>query len=325
MMLAVLPTWFWDSARPLGRRFRKQLVDRHALRIFYDGDCGFCRKSVLIMRALVLSPDVQIAPAQDYPEIDRAMRTQNSWVVKDARGQDHFQTDALAEVLAHSPIFLFWPIAWALRLPPITAICDRLYRWVERHRPQLSRMSSWLQYRPLRWHTRPVTNTIVTFFLLYVIWWNIGTVDRSKFPPVEYRWVGVLFRVDQIWDMFTPGPLRDDGWYVVDATLKNGQHIDLMRQGAPVSYARPTPDAVAGQYTSERWRKYLLNLYGEDYAPYRLYYGRYLCRLWNDGKSESDANAVDTFEINFMARSNAAPGVSLPIQKWILHRHSCWK
>jgi hypothetical protein len=145
--------------------------------------------------------------------------------------------------------------------------------------------------------------------------------------PPEFRWYGVAFRVDQIWDMFAPNPLRDDGWYVIDATQKNGKHIDLMRNGRPISYERPSADEIYAQYKNERWRKYMMNLYAAQYQPYRLFYGRYLCREWNQalGKSKNDPDAVDTFQIYFLARTNVEIGVSAPIQHWMLHEHHCWE
>jgi predicted DCC family thiol-disulfide oxidoreductase YuxK len=324
MMLAMIPSWFWDT--PILSRPRRDLRARAraGLKVFFDGDCGFCRKFVLILRELLLLPEVAVAPAQSVPDVHRRMLAENSWVVMDAEGRSHFRTDALSVLHKHSPFFLFrWRghlIAW----PPLQRRLDRLYRWVEQNRPRLSRATAFLAYRPLRWRPSPLNQALATFFLLYVLWWNLGNVWPQAAMPVEFRWIGVASRVDQIWDMFSPGPLRDDGWYVIPAMRRDGREIDLWRDGAPVSFDRPSAAQVAAQYKDERWRKYMNNLYFDVYAPYRLHFGRYLCRYWNRDRSPNDPDSIQRFKIIFMMRSNLAPGVSSPPRKVVLHEHQCY-
>jgi predicted DCC family thiol-disulfide oxidoreductase YuxK len=325
IMLPMLTSWFWDYARPASEYLDRKMEGRKQLRIYYDANCAFCRRAALILRTLV-SPATELREGQSDAAIYQQMQENKSWVLTRA-DKTYYRTDALAELFSHSPVFVLWPIAWALRLPPIMGPSDRLYAVIERSRPTLSRVTGFLTYRPLRWQVTPLANTFATFTLLYVMAWNIGMGNPDLMMPQEARWYGIALRVDQIWDMFSPGPLRDDGWYVIDARLKNGTHIDLMRNGAPVSFDRPSADQVYAQYKNERWRKYMMNLYAAQYQPYRLFYGRYLCRTWNQarGKTANDPDAVDTFQIYFLARTNVAVGVSAPIQHWMLHEHHCWE
>jgi hypothetical protein len=73
--------------------------------------------------------------------------------------------------------------------------------------------------------------------------------------------------------------LKEDGWYVIEGQLRDGSSVDLFRDGAPVAWEKP--ELISALYKSERWRKYMMNLWAEEYAPYRLYYLQYLCRDWN--------------------------------------------
>lgn len=54
-------------------------------------------------------------------------------------------------------------------------------------------------------------------------------------PPGYPRPLMMLLGLNQKWDMFAPRPVVEDGWYVIDGTLRNGRHVDLFRNGAEVS------------------------------------------------------------------------------------------
>jgi hypothetical protein len=138
--------------------------------------------------------------------------------------------------------------------------------------------------------------------------------------------VALAFRIDQYWDMFSPGPLREDGWYVIEATLKNGEKVDLWRNGAPVSFDRITPQQVAAQYPNERWRKYMMNLYADRYAQFRLYFDRYMCRKWNEGREMSDPRLLDIFNVYYMVHTTQPPGKpEEPHRRVLIAQHYCWK
>jgi len=79
--LALIPTWFWDKVSP---RFRTEA--RAGLKIFYDGDCGFCKKTVLIIRSFFLLNDATIATAQSNAPMAADLEQFNTWIVVDAEG-----------------------------------------------------------------------------------------------------------------------------------------------------------------------------------------------------------------------------------------------
>jgi predicted DCC family thiol-disulfide oxidoreductase YuxK len=318
-LIPLVPTWLWVRRdRPGDER---QTGARRPLTIYYDGGCDFCRKLVLMLKAFALAPDTVIARAQDDPQALAEMTREHSWVVVDRDGRHYFRTSALAAALRTS---IFKPLAWTLERAPIRALGDRVYRWVANHRSLLARLVSPLTFRSLQLRTGWIAALLAAFFLVYVCWWNLGTVSSHLAMPARYRWIGVATRTDQIWDMFAPYPLRDDGWYVIDGVLHDGRHVDVFRGGAPVSFAKPNPAQVAAQYRDERWRKYLMNLYLRVNSDYRLYYGKYLCRSWNERRTVDDPQFLETFEIFFMMRTTALwTEPPREYKKISLHSHRC--
>jgi len=154
---------------------------------------------------------------------------------------------------------------------------------------------------------------------------HLAFFDDRLAMPDRYRWIGVATRTDQVWDMFAPYPLRDDGWYVIEGALHSGRQVDVFRGGAPVSFATPSPSAIAAQYKDERWRKYLMNLYLAVNSDYRLYYGQYLCRSWNAGRPAGDPGQLDTFQIDFMLRTNVLWNERpRAYRKVLLYSHHCF-
>src|SRR5262245_16994967 len=101
-MLPFVPTWFWDKLCT-----RLSTPARAGVTIYYDGECGFCKKMVLLLRTFLLLPGASIRPAQEEPLIYRAMRAQNSWVVVDPQGVAHVKFAALTVVCRLSPFCWF--------------------------------------------------------------------------------------------------------------------------------------------------------------------------------------------------------------------------
>jgi hypothetical protein len=176
----------------------------------------------------------------------------------------------------------------------------------------------------LELRTHWLTNVLALFFFGYVFWWNLGTVSHRLSMPDRYRWIGIATRTDQIWDVFAPYPSRDDGWYVIPGVLRDGRQVDLFRDGAPVSFTKPSAPAIAAQYKDERWRKYLMNLSLAVNRGDRVHYARYLCRKWNEGRAADDPEQLDTFDIYFMMPTNVPwPQTPQSHEKSLLHSHHC--
>jgi predicted DCC family thiol-disulfide oxidoreductase YuxK len=313
--LPLIPSWDWWGRCRTGRPPGVEAV-------YYDGGCAFCRKAVAVLATFVLPPETAVRPAQDDPRVLEAMRREDSWIVVDRRGTRFVRGAALAAILRRSA---WWPLALPLECRPGARLADVAYRWVARRRASLSRLVAPFAERPYRVPASRPAGVLAVFFILYIFWWNLGTVSARLAMPASWGWIGMASRTDQRWDMFAPYPLRDDGWYVIDGVLHSGRHVDVFRGGAPVSYATPSPGAIAAQYRDERWRKYLMNLYLAVNSDYRLYYGRYLCRSWNERRPASDPDDLDRFQIYFMVRTttlwNERPE---PYRRILLYSHHCF-
>lgn len=327
--LGILPPYFWDSVvAPL----RKKIAARGAtgLAIYYDGDCGFCKKIVLVIRkVLFLSPSTITETASSENGALTLLQEKNSWVVRNTAGQEFFGFRALSEVFRYSPVF-FW-LAYPMQLPGVRNIGEWIYRKVAQSRLQIclpediSPEQETARNRVLRIGK----NALILFLTGYVVLWNVGTAGENIIPR-SMEWIGLTTRLDQSFNMFAPAPLIDDGWYVIPATLSNGKEINLFKNGPmlskpglfPVSYEKP--DSLARMYPDQRWQKYLMNIAEKENSKYRLDYGKYLCRIWN--ANHTGGEKLLTFKMMFMLEQTPAPGTpETTVQPMTLWQHRCFE
>ena len=80
-----IPTEIWDR---LEKGCKSQA--RAGLKIYYDADCGFCKKVVHLIRTFLILPSTPLLKAQDDAPIYQVMEEQNSWVVVDWQGKSAF-------------------------------------------------------------------------------------------------------------------------------------------------------------------------------------------------------------------------------------------
>jgi hypothetical protein len=131
------------------------------------------------------------------------------------------------------------------------------------------------------------TNLLAFFFIFYILCWNLTTATSFTLPERTVP-LGTFLGLDQYWGMFAPSPSNEDGWYVIPGELRDGRKVDLMPiirddYGMhPISYEKPQD--IPATYKNEHWRKYLENIYNQDHADQRLYFGQYICRQWNAGR-----------------------------------------
>jgi hypothetical protein len=128
-----------------------------------------------------------------------------------------------------------------------------------------------------------ILNGFCVFSLLMVFLWNLRGTNFAyweKVFPRSANPLAMVFRLDQYWTMFAPTPLLEDGWFVLRAGLSDGSEVDLLRDGAPVSFAKPALASAA--YKDARWQKYQMNLWMLIHHTHRMPYGDYMARRWND-------------------------------------------
>jgi len=156
----------------------------------------------------------------------------------------------------------------------------------------------WMNYRPeLKWFRPP----------LYMQRWQWL---RPPYFLWSFRQMGLQLRLDQRWAMFSPNPLKDDGWFVFAARLEDGRTIDLWTE-KPVTFERPR--WPAHKFPNYRWFKFMENfLSGTSNTGFHPHIGRYCFRAWNE---KHPTNQIIQLDIYFLAEISQPPYVNQPRQE----------
>jgi hypothetical protein len=178
--------------------------------------------------------------------------------------------------------------------------------------------------RPAELRSSLATNLLAFFFIFYILCWNLTTVTSFTLPERTVP-LGPFLGLDQYWGMFAPSPSKEDGWYVIPGELRDGQKVDLMPitrddySMHPISYEKPQD--IPATYKNEHWRKYLENIYNQDHADQRLYFGQYICRQWN--ARHTGADTLETFRIIYMLELTLPDYRQSKPEKVDLWNHKC--
>jgi hypothetical protein len=168
------------------------------------------------------------------------------------------------------------------------------------------------------------TNLLAFFFIFYILCWNLTTATSFTLPERTVP-LGPFLGLDQYWGMFAPSPSKEDGWYVIPGELRGGRKVDLMPitrddySMHPISYEKPQD--IPATYKNEHWRKYLENIYNQDHADQRLYFGQYICRQWN--AHHTGADTLETFRIIYMLELTLPDYRQSDPEKVDLWNHKC--
>lgn len=312
--LALLPSSFWDF---LGRK--AQLAQKNIV-IYYDSDCGYCRRMVSLFQTFLALPFVFVRKAQDDAKIYQRMKSENSWIVQAADGSLTSHYEAFLILLRAS--YLKPTLAFFQR-SLIRKWGDKAYRYQAQHRSAFGRLLLKLHPQVPQGRKSFLIEAFALFCFALMIYWNVAVFnlnDRWRIPTWMDRTASIL-RLHQQWNMFAPYPWKEDGWYVVDGKLKNGSTWDILND-KPVNFEKP--EWPAELFPNSPWRKYLLNIWHQDYSDHRLHFGRYLCRRWNKGRPPEEQ--VDTFEIYYMLEVSQPPGEPpSPIRKEQIWSHYCFE
>lgn len=190
----------------------------------------------------------------------------------------------------------------------VSALAARLNLWRPYLRPQSPTA-----------HTPRIVSVVVGFFLLYVLAWNIRTLNfkvHQQWFPISINWIGEVMRIDQSWELFAPDPMQIEEWIVVPATLKDGEVVDLKSGARQVSYE--PPPRMADTYYNERWRKYLMNIADSRDQGNCFTYAAYLCNRWND--SHPAEQRVEEVSIYVERRQILPSGRYAPIEQVLLFK-----
>lgn len=333
--LAFTPSFIWDKAQ---QKIENQ--QRQGLTIYYDADCGFCKKVVHLLRTFLILPKTPLFMAQDYPSIYEDMLTHNSWVVEDWEKNRYFKWEGLIYVISLSPLFRF--IVPILKWPPLMSLGTKFYETIASNRQFAGKFTAPLKFRPIEVCPSLIFNIITITLLLLTTMWNLKSfVDQTYAWRKEQKndWItfsykllhkkslqyihpiGYMTRLDQSWSIFAPAPPRDDGWHVIEGKLKDGSTVNVLEENKPISWEKPTPKQRQELYKTIQWRVYFITLNRAMGGQLYPSYAAYLCRQWNSAHNEQ--KKLDSFIIYFMDERTVPPGEQQTVEKKVHYEKSC--
>ncbi|MDP3857912.1 MAG: HTTM domain-containing protein [Stagnimonas sp.] len=311
-----LGAWFWDW------RTRQPRVQR-PVAIYYDLDCGFCLKTTRLFQTFLGLQQARISPAQQHPRAKGLLEANWSWVVIDHEDRAWLKWSAFVALLRYSPIF-GW-LQRPLSAPALEAPGNLVYDFVGRHRGAFAAVTAaLLPERQEGFVPGPRWQGVAALFLVLVACWNLATIKlvpagvQQQLTPLFQ-----LLRIEQLWNMFAPFPLKDDGWMVVEGSLANGDTVNVLQPGQPLSYGKP--HQLSQTHRNIRWHTYLGRLSEKEFAAHRLWFGKYLCRSRNADKlSEDREHRLMRFNINYVVETTPPPGQPTHTEQRTLWSHECF-
>lgn len=137
-----------------------------------------------------------------------------------------------------------------------------------------------------------------------------------RHDPVQNSSLGAVLGLDFTWYLFAPRPPSVHGWFVLDATLNDGRHVDLLpfcmgRKETFVGFARPRRDGAS--VPDLRWRKYLDNLIAipADRLVYRHAFAAFAAETWNRAHADDPTKQLKLLEVDLM-RETTQPDYQPP-------------
>ena len=309
--VGLIPSCFWE-------RYTKIPIRGQGV-AYYDEDCEFCVRMVEVVKTFLFLPSSIFKPAQSDMAVLKVLEKEDSWVFKNNDGKQFTRAYAFRELIKESPVRF---LSFFFFIPGVMFVGNGIYRIIAKKRNSICDP----QHKPFQksdayFSLSPLESAFCLFTLLFITLWNVGSTPHAPFRWAQkYEGFAYLLRLDQKWEMFSPFPLTDDGWYVIKAVKRNGDLIDPLTNEPPTLVK---PLDVRNTYEDFRWRKYMMNIWSAAYSGYRLSYGRYLCRRWNATHSYNDQ--ILTFDLTFMREDTPPPtkpfAEPVPVVVW---NHSCF-
>ena len=317
MWLIFLPTPFWNKLTEIyrSRSFGKLII-------YFDGECRFCEKAVLILREFFLLSEVSIIPAQTVSSIQTVMLKENSWVVVNHDGTRFFHFSAMLEVMRHSPL-LKWFVP-LFSLPVFFTPFDGIYKWIASHRQLMGRYTQYFEFKTdkkemgwLHW----IYQIAGGFMFMTLFMWNVTTVKKWNIQAPYLQNIARWLHLYQEWNMFAPFPKMDNIWVEIPAVLSDGSEIELLTGDRDIYSVKD--QKFFRMIPNEHWRKFYLNL--SERTDYARYYGGYLCREWNERNIFWVKDVELTkFEIIVYSQPNLPNGDKGGISRKLSWKHWCF-
>lgn len=307
---AFIGGWLWDA---LARRCSSGAD----LTLYYDRDCSYCRRVCLVLRELLLLPDLRLMPAQDQPRARALLDANRSWVFIDRDEQAYLKWPALVALLRRSPLFApLWPL---LRLPALVGPGNRVYERLGDQRARLARLTALcLAEREPQWEVPARVQRVAAAAVVLVLALNLQSAQLlPAFSAGAVQALGRGIGLEQRWDRFAPSPVKDHGWWVLSARLADDREIDLL-SGQPPDYSAD----AARRHDNRRWRNLEARLWERNDASLYAAYADWHCRQWNTSTRAAGKRALN-LKLVYMLERTPPPGASAQLEQIVAARHDC--
>jgi hypothetical protein len=211
-------------------------------------------------------------------------------------------------------------VSWFVFIP------SEFWSWLAAILPQRWRVvhGRFAEHIPTGWFARAETpairrrwyvEAIVGCLFIYLLLWNVRETDfkrwESRVLPRSWNAPARILGLDQNWSMFAPLPRTEDGWLVMEGTLRDGSTVNLWDFDEPLPWSKPA--LVSATYKTQRWRKYLDNLTIQNNAGHRMYFCEWLARRWNEQQSAGvSMREVHRVELSHRIEITPPPGQPIP-------------
>jgi predicted DCC family thiol-disulfide oxidoreductase YuxK len=317
--LAFIPSQVWDKLQAL-----INTPTRSQIKIYYDRECMFCFKTVLILKTFLVLPTSQMFPAQSDANMLSMMRQHNSWIVVDQNGNEYLKYAGIVYLFKNSPI-----ASWlGFLLAPLEIIGTPLYEWVASHRQIASKLTQGLTFYSMQIREAFWQKCLIASLICLIVFMNISNVRMGAWgepaPPLLPIWIANVLRINQSWSMFAPVPMRRDGWFVVMGTLEDSSAVNLLNPNEAVTWEKP--EIASRIYKNRRWRKYHADLWQTTWTNSQFEidnYVRHYCLEWN--RTHEKDNQLWKVRVSFMEEFTLPDYQFSPIEQRVLKEAECEK
>jgi hypothetical protein len=195
----------------------------------------------------------------------------------------------------------------------------KLKQWRERIMGILNEIPYYNFQIVKRDYTKRLFNTVGVVVSAVVIIGLLTLVFVTNINTLGYRYsvgeipskINRFLRIDQSWKMFAPYPSFEDGWTVILGRDEYGTQYNLF-QGNTLD---KKPEALYKNPKNERWKKYTMNLWGEErYRTERIYLLGYYCRKSQVGELDGVPPLVslDFYHVLELSQPDYQPTTTTP-------------
>ncbi len=271
----LLPTWFWE-----GIKAKIKAPSDPNFTLYYDPTSDLCLKRSRLLAVFSALPQSNFSDTDPEGDIKTKMISLNSWALKTGNGEVLYREAAFYYICKQSPTLFL--LGWLFRIP----IISHLFSYKARHKDILNKRKSLFLgdvfFRPNSIRESALARVLAITFILYVGFQNFESLYDLNFKlHPDIKRFGTTLRLNQAWKMFARYPSKSAGWHIVKGELRNGEVIDFFRDGAPLTYAKPTKAEYRKIYPYFRLRKQMFNLNRKNNTSFRRAYAHYVCREWN--------------------------------------------